>query len=692
MITDLTIKNFQKHKHFSCTFTDGLNLIVGPNWAGKTTLLRAIAYALYGSAGVDVRAVHLIKKEQKNFEVIVGLDVDDKHYVVRRTKTVASVSVDGVDQATSHTEVTHYIEDLLGISAKHFLSFNLVRQEEASQLLKMGGTKLGALLNETTGVDLIDRMITKAKSIHTELKWAEEAYSGIKSRYDDSVEKQEEYSVHRETLKNAVEKQTEESETSKTYISEQAQRVSSLETAFVSKAKHQMKKEAIEQALIADERLLEQLRSSSASVSQEELMRAYQQLDGLEKQKAAWEDYQSKGKQAAYRISQIEQQIDDLIFYEVEDVDGEELIALKKNADSSLYEAKAALRAAEEAERTSTCPSCHRPFEGKDPEALKNEVAAAKIRLEEVSETAKQDLARYAELSEKHGKNRESAKKKTQLEKQLADEKAALSILSEVEKVPHEAISEAHLNYSKLYAAFQAQQDNAQKISDCEERIAQLNAELKEHGDFCGPSEEAVSEAREELGRARAQREKLLEELNQNSTMLGQYETFLNGLAKQIERDSTELGTLSEKAKRARGMEDLIKYLRRNRERYFSNIWEQLLSYTSEFVSDATGGAVSELTRSTTGEFLYVENGTDMSAELASGMQSAILGVSLKLALGAALGGKRRLLLLDEATAAGSDENSLLMTQLLNEYGGQVILVTHRQADAVSAKHVVSLD
>lgn len=86
-----------------------------------------------------------------------------------------------------------------------------------------------------------------------------------------------------------------------------------------------------------------------------------------------------------------------------------------------------------------------------------------------------------------------------------------------------------------------------------------------------------------------------------------------------------------------------------------------------------------------------MEGGREFPAELCSGMQGAILGVSLKLALGAALGAKGGVLLLDEATAGGTDENSLLFTSLLKQYGRQVVLVTHRSADAVSADNVIEL-
>lgn len=47
-LTSLTIENFGKFKNFECDFTPGLNLIKGANETGKSTLVSAIAMALYG--------------------------------------------------------------------------------------------------------------------------------------------------------------------------------------------------------------------------------------------------------------------------------------------------------------------------------------------------------------------------------------------------------------------------------------------------------------------------------------------------------------------------------------------------------------------------------------------------------------------------------------------------------------------
>ena len=52
MLKSITTKNFKKLSNSTITFTEGLNVIVGENAAGKSSLTHAIAFALYGIRAV----------------------------------------------------------------------------------------------------------------------------------------------------------------------------------------------------------------------------------------------------------------------------------------------------------------------------------------------------------------------------------------------------------------------------------------------------------------------------------------------------------------------------------------------------------------------------------------------------------------------------------------------------------------
>ena len=47
-LNSLRLQNFRQHSDTYVTFDSGLTGIIGPNGSGKTTILEAIAWALYG--------------------------------------------------------------------------------------------------------------------------------------------------------------------------------------------------------------------------------------------------------------------------------------------------------------------------------------------------------------------------------------------------------------------------------------------------------------------------------------------------------------------------------------------------------------------------------------------------------------------------------------------------------------------
>ena len=75
MLTTLILTNFQKHAHLTHTFKPGLTLVTGPNWSGKTTILRAVLYALFGTSAVNVKAGNLVSRNNPGMEVVLDLSL-----------------------------------------------------------------------------------------------------------------------------------------------------------------------------------------------------------------------------------------------------------------------------------------------------------------------------------------------------------------------------------------------------------------------------------------------------------------------------------------------------------------------------------------------------------------------------------------------------------------------------------------
>jgi len=136
---------------------------------------------------------------------------------------------------------------------------------------------------------------------------------------------------------------------------------------------------------------------------------------------------------------------------------------------------------------------------------------------------------------------------------------------------------------------------------------------------------------------------------------------------------------------------ELQVFLRNNRTRLTEEVWNAITTLTSGYASEITEGLIHSLTRDASGDF-YVQEGehTAPVSEL-SGAREAIVGLSLRIALGKAFYGDSSFIMLDEVTAACSENNAANVAGTLQGLGTQVILISHRGADVANAANVIFL-
>jgi exonuclease SbcC len=84
LITKVELKNIKNHAEAEFTFQPGVIAICGPNGSGKTTILEAIAWALFDH--LDYKRDDFVKRGAKRGQVAVSFvsDLDEREYVVTR--------------------------------------------------------------------------------------------------------------------------------------------------------------------------------------------------------------------------------------------------------------------------------------------------------------------------------------------------------------------------------------------------------------------------------------------------------------------------------------------------------------------------------------------------------------------------------------------------------------------------------
>jgi exonuclease SbcC len=140
------------------TFNTGLTGIIGTNGSGKTTILEAIAWALYGnSATRGTRDSIRFSRAAPRSPVRVELDFElagHRYRIVRRL-TDAELYLDGAAQpiANSITGVNELLQRRLGMSRAEFFNTYFTGQKELNVMAAMGPSERAQFLSRVLGYE-----------------------------------------------------------------------------------------------------------------------------------------------------------------------------------------------------------------------------------------------------------------------------------------------------------------------------------------------------------------------------------------------------------------------------------------------------------------------------------------------------------------------------------------------------------
>jgi exonuclease SbcC len=170
----LLIRNFKKYRRTEIEFHDGLTGIVGGNGTGKSTIVEAIAWALYGSKASTIKRDFIknsLAGENDSVEVVLNLGMGNHELSISRgmrgknLAPEAALAIDGRRVAIGSREVDLRLEEMLKISFQDFMKTFYARQKDLDNLLKEGGSGKREYLLKLLGLDDIrERSIEQIKS------------------------------------------------------------------------------------------------------------------------------------------------------------------------------------------------------------------------------------------------------------------------------------------------------------------------------------------------------------------------------------------------------------------------------------------------------------------------------------------------------------------------------------------------
>jgi len=177
MITSVELGNFLSHTETSLEFGNGVTVFVGHNGAGKSSIIDAITFALFGQHTRKSNKGLIKRGTDKAFAKVV-FNANGKQYQVERKIDVKGVLAaqfsekvngDWVQIAAGERKqfgesMTAEVEKKIGLNFEKLKIASIVQQGELNAIIKAKPKEFKELLNAIIGIDKLD-VATEAMKI-----------------------------------------------------------------------------------------------------------------------------------------------------------------------------------------------------------------------------------------------------------------------------------------------------------------------------------------------------------------------------------------------------------------------------------------------------------------------------------------------------------------------------------------------
>lgn len=219
ILNELKIENFRSYKEAEIKFSPSQNYFFGRNWQGKSSIMDAIGFALFGRnifptriAGAPVRVDHLVREGADEGFVEVVFEHNGRTYVLRRECPGNSVefSCEGKTLGESTTTVKDAVYEKFGLDSKLFANVFYAEQDELRKILESNPEDRKVFVEMLLGFDYLKDVKMSAKHASEELSnFADEITGGdiktVLEMIDDLRKQVEEKAQYVTKLEESIE-------------------------------------------------------------------------------------------------------------------------------------------------------------------------------------------------------------------------------------------------------------------------------------------------------------------------------------------------------------------------------------------------------------------------------------------------------------------------------------------------------
>lgn len=713
VLQGVSLRCFKRHGELDVSFSPSVTAIRGPNYAGKSSVLQALFFAMFGVTAVPGGKAAILKDGAKEVTVKFFFTVDGEEAEVIRTLGAASVYVKGELVASGNTVVSKWFEDLFGMEQKTVMMLAYSSQGETSAMVTLGATALNRIIETVADTDYIDTLMEKAGKIATradaelsvlgayvdtaplleQVEGLEEAVSVYEQRVKVSVAQQDASKAELELSRRVLDAAITNNTKAQKYKSDLDTFVSLLEYKQRSLLEHQEKfkdklgdrdyqselgKVDEELKELREHRTLYMSYRNQRDAATNSLKKVSEWIEGPGKQgEMAWNEFYPQYLEAAAAAKQEQ--------------------AIYDNLNQSLAIIAGEYRRAEADLKNSVCITCKRALDAEHLEHAQAAFEQLKAKKDEQTKTVERQRVTLVGHQDKEAVLKTKLPAATWKEwldkaiKEQAEHQNTLDNLVRIAEPDEGLLSTTEQRYGSLQMEYQSAVMARSTEVSLKKGIEEAKVKVGEM--LLNPLEVT------DLDPLRATVEVQNTKHNELMLEVGNLTVEYRNCQSQVKTAKDKLALESEQNSRRKTAEvravrfkALQTWLRNNKAAFMENIWNGLLGVCSDFVAQVTSNRVTQIERDPDGTFYFTENGSRLPMVCASGGQKSIVGVGIRIALATLLPQACRFVALDEPSAELNDEHAAALAGALRGQDRQVILVTHREGDEFASDAVVLLN
>jgi exonuclease SbcC len=662
MLKTLELQNIRSYDELKVDFPEGIILFEGATGSGKSTILMAIEFALFGLGSIKGSSLLRLGSQQGN--VSLTFDVDGKEYTINRTLEKKGQSV---HQGSGYviepkgklslepSELKQRILDILHFNEPEnpkaqsliYRYAVFTPQEEMKTILTYKPDERLQTLRKAFRLEEYKIAIENSSKLSSEIKNKIIEFKASSKELESKQENQKK----KDKEKVQIEKILEELETKESKEQEELTQLK-IELEKLLKDSEQLVKN---QTLKSQ---LEKQISEKTELKEEEKQNIEKSKETIQDIEQRIKQYTKKRKPTSLTVRQLESEIFKLEAEESKFKRVENQIEVK-------------LTDYERIEKEKICPTCDRPIKRKD---FKENIRKKNSELELAKESAEK-------ISEKLTNSRSLLKK---LEAYQADQRQ-LNEIKRQKKHHLENLNKANKKYDIFSQDINEFNSRLQKLEKLIVSLSQVADNIDKLKKSIAKKEEELSKIKEEIATNKQRKIDLSEEISElykeiknmmkarsNSEILYEYNIWLSDyFEKTIE--------LIEK--------QVMMAINQDFNREFEK-WFNLL------VDDPTKEATIDE------DFTPIirQDGYDQNVDFLSGGERTSVALAYRLALNSivkqvSVGMKSNLLILDEPTDGFSKEQLYKVREILDELKcPQIVIVSHESELESFANHIIRVE